>query len=222
MLADAILIAGKDLRIELRSKVGLGQMLPFAVLVLVLFGLALDADDALLTRATPGLYWIAVLFAGLLVVQRSFAVEAAPGVNDALRLSGIDPAGYFLGKFAAIAAQLVALELVLGFGVVVLYGTELGGPALLVAALSGATVSVAAAGTLYGVLATGLRVRDTLVPLLLLPALAPVLLGATRATEAALEGDLGDGWGWCGLLALFGVLYLGLGLLFFGTLLEET
>ncbi|MDE0804023.1 MAG: heme exporter protein CcmB [Acidimicrobiales bacterium] len=222
MLADARLIAGKDLRIELRSKVGIGQMVPFAVLVLVLFGLALDPDRGVLTRATPGLYWIAVLFSALLAVQRSFAVESAPGVAEALRLSGIDPAGYFLGKFAAVAAQLVVLQLVLVAGVVVLYGADLAGPLLLVATAVAATVAIASAGTLYGVLAAGLRVRDTLVPLLLLPALAPVLLGATRASEAALDGGIGDGWGWCGLLATFGVLYVGFGLLFFGTLLEET
>ena len=222
MLSDARLIAGKDLRIELRSKVGLGQMLPFAFLILVLFGLALDPDRGVLTRATPGLYWIAVLFSGLLAVQRAFAVESAPGVAEALRLSGIDPAGYFLGKFAAVAAQLAVLQIVLALGVVVLYGADLAGPLLLAATAVAATVAIAAAGTLYGVLAAGLRVRDTLVPLLLLPALAPVLLGATRASEAALDGGVGDGWSWCGLLAAFGVLYVGFGLLFFGTLLEET
>ena len=222
MLADARLVAGKDLRIELRSKVGLGQMVPFAVLVLILFGLALDPDRGILTRATAGLYWIAVLFSGLLAVQRAFAVESAPGIPDALRLSGLDPAGVFLGKFAAVAVQLVVLQVVLGLGVVVLYGTDLDGPGLLAATCGAATVAIAGAGTLYGVLAAGLRVRDTLVPLLLLPALAPVLLGATRASEAALDGGVGDGWGWCGLLAVFGVLYLGFGLLFFGTLLEET
>ena len=200
MLSDARLIAGKDLRIELRSKVGLGQMLPFAFLVLVLFGLALDPDRGVLTRATPGLYWIAVLFSGLLAVQRAFAVESAPGVAEALRLSGIDPAGYFLGKFVAVAAQLAVLQVVLALGVVVLYGADLAGPLLLAATAVAATVAIAAAGTLYGVLAAGLRVRDTLVPLLLLPALAPVLLGATRASEAALDGGVGDGWSWCCLL----------------------
>ncbi len=60
--------------------------------------------------------------------------------------------------------------------------------------------------------------RDTLVPLLLLP----VLLGATRASEAALGNGVGDGWSWCGLLAVFAVLYTMLGMTFFGTLLEET
>ena len=103
----------------------------------------------------------------------------------------------------------------------VLYSAELQGPLLLVATCLAATVGIAAAGTLYGVLAAGLAVRDTLVPLLLLPVLAPVLLGATRASESALGAGI-DGWSWCGLLAVFAVLYTMLGMTFFGTLLEET
>ncbi len=99
-----------------------------------------------------------------------------------------------------------------------------GGPprSLRLATRLAATVGIAAAGTLYGVLAAGLAVRDTLVPLLLLPVLAPVLLGATRASESALGNGVGDGWSWCGLLAVFAVLYTMLGMTFFGTLLEET
>ncbi|HEU5084122.1 MAG TPA: heme exporter protein CcmB [Acidimicrobiales bacterium] len=222
MWADARLVAGKDLRIEWRSRVGLGQMVPFAVLVLVLFAFALDPDRGILTRATAGLYWVATLFAGLLAVQRAFALESAPGVREAMRLTGLDPAAWFLGKAAAIAVQLLVLEAVLGVGVVVLYSADLEGPLLLLATCLAATVGIAAAGTLYGVLAAGLAVRDTLVPLLLLPVLAPVLLGATRASEAALGNGLGDGWSWCGLLAVFAALYTMLGMTFFGTLLEET
>lgn len=226
MLADARLVAAKDLRVEWRSKVAVGQTVPFAILILVLFGFALDPDRGVLDRATAGLYWVAVLFSAVVAIQRSFAVEAAPGVAENLRLSGMDPAGMFLGKFAAVAVQLVALQVVLTVGVLILYGLDVtatvGNVSLFVAASLSATAGIAAAGTLYGVLAAGLRVRDTLVPLLLLPVLAPVLLGATRATEAALQRSVDNGWGWCGFLAVFGVLYVGAGLMFFGTLLEES
>ena len=71
-------------------------------------------------------------------------------------------------------------------------------------------------------LAAGLRVRETLLPLLLLPVAAPVLIGATRAFEAALSGTTGDGWSWCVLLAVFAVIYTVFGVLAFGPLLEES
>jgi heme exporter protein B len=114
VLRDAVLVAGKDLRIELRSRIALQQVGPFGVLVLVLFAFALDPDRGVLTRAAPGLFWVAVLFSALLAVQRSLAVESAEGVRDAVRLSGLDPAGIFLGKAAAVAVQLLVLEVVLG------------------------------------------------------------------------------------------------------------
>jgi heme exporter protein B len=220
MWRDATLVAGRDLRIEARSRVALHQVAPFALLVLVLFAFALDPARQTLEQATPGLFWITVLFSALLAISRSAALDEGDGVRDALRLSALDPGAVFVGKTLAVAAELLALEVLLGLGVIVLYGAEPAGVGLLLATCLAATVAVAATGTLYGALVSGLRVRETLLPLLLLPVLAPVLIGATRAFEAALDGAPADGWPWCGLLAVFAVLYSVAGALAYGTLLE--
>ena len=226
MFRDARLVAGKDLRLEGRSRVALHQVAPFAILVLLLFAFALDPDRGFLRRATPGLFWVAVLFCSLLAVQRAFAVEAADGNHDALRLSGLDPGGIFLGKLAAIGLQVLAVEVLLAIGVGVLYNgfadIAVGGWLLALVTCLPATAGIAAAGTLYGVLASGLRVRETLLPVLLLPVLAPVLIGATRAFEAALSGATTDGWPWLGLLTVFALIYIVAGVFAFGALLEES
>lgn len=222
MLRDAALVAGKDLRIEARSRVATNQVAPFAVLVLVLFGFALDPDRGVLARASAGLFWVAVLFSALLAVQRSFTIEATDGGHDGLLLLGLDPAGVFLGKVAAVFVELSLLELLLTAGVVVLYGVDLGGAGLMVATAAVATVGLAAAGTVYGALSAGLRVRETLLPLLLLPVLAPVLLSASRAWEVALGTSIDDGWRWVQLLAVFAVVYVSFGLVGFGALMEES
>lgn len=222
MFRDAALVAGKDLRLEVRSRVATNQVAPFALLVLMLFAFALDPDRGILDRATAGLYWVAVLFSALLAIQRAFAIEAADGNRDALRLSGLDPAGIFLGKVAAIALELAALEALLGIGVVLMYDASVRGLPLLLATCLAATIGLAAVGSLYGVLAAGLRVRETLLPLLLLPVVAPVLIAATRAFEAALGGAPGDGWPWVNLLVVFGAIYIVFGVLAFGSLLEES
>jgi heme exporter protein B len=198
-------------------------VVPFGVLVIVLFAFALDPDRGVLARAAAGLFWVAVLFSALLAVQRSLAVEGADGVRDAIRLSGLDPAGVFLGKAAAVAAQLVVLEVVLATGVVLLYDVHVVGLWTLLATALAATAGLAAAGSLYGALASGLRVRETLLPLLLLPVVAPVLIAATRASESALtstsfEVSAGD---WLGLLTTFAVLYVAFGLVAYGPLLED-
>ena len=133
----------------------------------------------------------------------------------------VDPAGIFLGKAVAVAVELAVLEVVLTIGVVLLFDVGIASIGPLLLASAAATVGVAATGTLYGVLAAGLRVRETLVPVLLLPVVSPVLLGATRAWEAAIDGVLSDAWPWIGLLSIFAVLYLAVGMLAFGALLEE-
>lgn len=222
MFRDAVVVAGKDLRIEWRSRVSLNQVAPFALLVLVLFAFALDPDRQTLTRATPGLFWVAVLLTGLLAIQRSFGAEGTDGARDNLRLSSLDPAGIFLGKAAGIAAQLFALEVLLFIGVVVLYSADLSGALLLSVTCVVATVGIAAAGTLYGALVAGVRGRETLLPLLLLPVLAPVLVGATSAFEDALGTSSTNGWSWLGLLTVFALVYVVFGILAFGSLMEES
>ena len=219
------LIAAKDLRVELRSRVVINQVLPFSALVMVLFAFALDSD-AVLTRTAPGLIWLATIFSLLIVVQRSFAVETADGALDALRVAGVPPAGIFLGKSIALAVQLLVLEVMLVVLAIVLYNAtiDLAGAVLLVTLLLPATTGLAFVGTIYGGLAAGAKGRETLLPLLLFPVVAPVLIGATRATEAAFGAGgaaVSEGWPWVGLLVVFAVLFGVGGTLAFGPLIEE-
>ena len=219
---EAALVAGKDLRIEARARVISQQILPFGLIVLLLFAFALDPDRGVLQRTAPGLFWVTVLLAALLGVSRSFTVEADNGARDGLRLSDLDGSSIFLGKAVALAVELLAFEGLLTVGVVVLFDVHLASLVPLVLATVAATVGLAATGTLYGVLAAGIRARETLVPVLLLPVVAPVLLGATRAWEASIDGVPGDAWPWVALLAIFAVLFVGIGMLAFGPLLEES
>lgn len=221
VLRDAWLVMVKDLRIERRSKVGIGQVVPFAVLVLMIFAFALDPDRGVLERATPGLFWVAVLFSCVLTLQRSFAVEADDGILDALRLSGVAPAGIYLGKVAALVLQLLVLEAVLAVGVAVFYGAVFHRAGLLVCVAGLTTLGMAGSGAIYGLLSARMQSRDTLMPLLMLPLLAPVLISATRAFEVGLERQAGGGWAWAALLAVFALAYLTLGSVLFRPLLED-
>ena len=219
------LIAAKDLRIERHSRVVTNQILPFAGVTMVMFGFALDSSDVL-ERVAPGLVWLATLFSLLVLVQRAFAIETDDGALDALRVAGVDPAAIFWGKALALAVQLAALEVVLLGVAVVLYGTEVhaGGVLLLVTTLVAATCGLAAVGTLYGGLAAGFKGRETLLPLLVFPVVAPVLIGATRAVESALGtagAAVSEGWPWVGLLAVFAVAFGVGGSLSFGPLVDE-
>ncbi|MAT03856.1 MAG: hypothetical protein CL424_02275 [Acidimicrobiaceae bacterium] len=230
----ARLVAAKDLRIERRSKVLTNQVIPFAGVTMVIFAFALDAKSArtddgfvpLLELVAPGLVWLAALFSLLLLVQRAFAIEADDGALDALRVAGVDPVAIFWGKSAALAVQLAVLDMVLLGAAVLLYGADVpaGGLVLLVVTLVVATCGLACVGTLYGGLTAGFSGRETLLPLLVLPVVAPVLIGATRAVESALGTGgvaLSEGWPWIGLLTVFAIAFGVGGALAFGPLIDE-
>ena len=218
-------VAAKDLRIELRSRVVTNQVLPFSGLVMVMFAFALDNDDVL-QRTAGGLVWLATLFSLFILVQRTFAVETYDGALDSLRVAGVNPQGIFIGKSAALFVQLLMLESVLFIAAVVLYRVNVSGSGavLLVTCILCATAGLAFVGTLYGGLTAGARGRETLLPLLLLPVVAPVLICATRATESAFRSGgvtVGEGWPWVAVLAVFAAVFGLGGLLSFGSLIEE-
>ena len=226
MWRDALVVAGKDLRIEGRAKVALNQVVPYSLVVLLLFGFAFDQDRPLLVQAAPGLFWLAVLFSGLLAVQRSFAIETADGAVDGLRMSGLEPAGVFLGKAAAVALELIVLEALLAGGIVVLFHSKLSGAGLLAAS---ALLSTAGRGRfrhrLWGAVDGPPGARD------LAAAAAGARAGAGRTgCYRGLAGrprPLGrrvvvGGWRWLGLLGCFAAIYLAGGVLSFGALMEET
>jgi len=220
MLRDALLVAGKDLRIEMRSRVALWQLLPFAVLALMLFAFALGPGPDVLRKSAPGLLWLAVLFCTVLATQRSFAIESGEGTRDGLRLSGIDPAGVFLGKAAAVGLQLIVLQAVLWAGIALLFDVRVQTVWLAVVASLLATVGLASAGVIYGALSAGLRVRETLLPLLVLPIVAPVLLAGSRAWTAAAAGSVATGVSWLRILGPFAAVYLVVGIVLYGPLQE--
>jgi heme exporter protein B len=83
-----------------------------------------------------------------------------------------------------------------------------------------ATIGLACAGVLYGAMSAGLRVRDTLLPLLVLPVLAPVLLAGSKIWQAAISGNVSSGTQWLKILIPFAAIYLIVGIVLYGPLQE--
>lgn len=205
------LIMRKDLLIEWRTRMLLARVVPFAMLVLVLFAVALDSEPLVL-RASAGLVWLAMLFSMMLVVQRSFDLETADGAIESLVACAARPARVYFGKALSVFVQLFALAVVLVGAAVVLYGASVSGDrvVLLVTVVVIATAGLALVGTLYGAVVANMNGRDSLLPLLALPVLAPLLIGASRATEAAFGSetiDVANGWAWVGLLVVYAVVF---------------
>jgi len=224
-MKHALVVARKDLLIEWRARLLMVRVMPFALLVLVLFAVALDSEPLIL-RAAAGLVWLAMLFSSLLIVQRSFDVETNDGAIDVLLTGTVEPAQVYLGKTIAAFVQLVSLAATLVVGAIVLYGASVTASrvVLLVTTVLCAAGGLASVGTLYGAVVANMNGRDSLLPLLALPVLAPLLIGASRATEAAFGSqtiDTANGWAWVGLLAVFALAFVSAGAAAFGTLMES-
>ena len=221
MLAQPLLVARKDLRVEWRAKIALGQVAPLALLILVVLAFALDANSSLLELGAGGLYWVAVLYGGTLLIQRSFDVETDDGNMDAFRMSAIGAPSLFLGKSLALFVQIGLLELVLGSGIAVLYNVRVADWGLLLVAAAAGTLAFSVCGVLWGAMSAGLRVRATLLPLLLVPVLVPILLAGSRAFETALGVRADAGWTWASLMLVIAAVHTAIGFGAFGFLLEE-
>jgi heme exporter protein B len=216
-------IARKDALSELRGRQAAGSTLFFAGLVLLLFGFALGPDSRRLTDAAPGLLWLAIVFGSLLTVGRLHQLEADDGALDELARYPIERHAIYLGKALAGFAALLVLGGVLMPLVAILYGIDLAmaWPALLVTLVLGA-IGLAAVGTFYAGVTVRMQAREVMLPLLMLPIVAPLLLATVKATSAALLGDpLADLGAWLQLLGAFDVVMLVAGAATYGYLLEE-
>jgi heme exporter protein B len=219
VIRTALLVAGKDLRIELRSRVLLWQVVPFGVMALLLCGLALGPAHAGNSTAGPGLFYLVTLLVTLLMINRSQAVERTSGTRSSVATLGLDPAGVFLGKALALAVELWVTGLVLLAGAVLVLHTALHGALVALPSIAVTLGALAAAGTLYGALTAGGDGSATLLPVLALPAFAPLLIAGERSFSAALHG--GALWEWWVIVAVALVAYLAVGILLYGVLEES-
>jgi heme exporter protein B len=217
-------ILRKDLAIELRTKESVPAMALFTVTVYVLFHFGLDRDS-LDGELASGVLWVTLLLAAIIGVTRLFAAEREQGGIDGLLLAPVDRTALFVAKSTALFLYLVALEIVAVpvFGLLLL-GPGLGGafPELIVILLL-ADVGLSAVGALVAALAVESRARDLIVPLLLLPLLVPLLIGAASATEpllrqTAVAEDLGR---YLALLAGYDAVFLLISLAVFDFLLDD-
>jgi heme exporter protein B len=222
-LAVAGAIAAKDLRAELRGRQAVTSTLFLAAVTMLVFGFALGPDRDRLADAGPGLLWLAVVLSGILALGRLHQLETEDGAFELLGLYPVSRAAIYLGKALGGLAAMLALGALVVPLTIILFGVDLAGvvPGLLLIIGLGA-LGLAAVGTLYAGLTVRLRAREVLLPLLLLPVVAPLLLAAVSATSTLLAGDpFGELAAWLQLLAGYDLAMLLAGGVTYGLALEE-
>ena len=217
-------ILRKDLAIELRTRESVPAMALFSLTVFVLFHFGLDRNEIEGSLAS-GVLWVTLLLATVLAVTRLFAAERDDSALDGILLAPVDRTAIYLAKAAALFLYLVLLEIVaLPAFAILLLGPDLTNalPELL-AVLALADVGLAGVGALVAGLASETRLREVIVPLLLLPLLVPVLIAASKASKPLLmpvsaTTDLGK---WLGFMALYDMVFVLLAVAVFDFLLED-
>ena len=218
-----LLVAGKDLRIELRSREQALSLLVFALLLLVVFNFAFDFTVQEFQELGPGILWVAFMFSGVLALNRSFQNEREQDRIQGILLAPIDRSAFYLGKVAATVLFMAAIEAVLVPIAVVMFNFQFTGRIVLaILTLVLNTVGFAAVGTLFSAMTTRTRRGDLLLPLLLFPAAVPVALAAVKATSPLLAGPpLSRFASWLAMSAAYDLIFLAAAVLLVDHALEE-
>ena len=221
-LLCTMLVAWKDIRIELRSREVVVSSLVFAVLVMVLFNFALNVTPDTVDILAPGVLWVSFVFAGVLAMSRSFVVEKDKGTLDALLLCPVSWDSLYFGKMLALFVFMIVVELLLLPVFAILFDfSAFSGTLLSVIVL--ATLGFATLGTIFSSMAVNTRSREIMLPILFFPLVAPVIIGAVEVTNGVIGSDasiVAEGL-WLQLIAVFDVVFLVLCPWAFGLVMEE-
>ncbi len=217
------LVAGKDLRTELRRPDQIVALLFFAGLVLVVFHFAFDFTVIDFASLGPGILWVAFIFSGVLALSHSFQMEREADRIEGILLAPIDSSAFYLGKVVSTVIVMAGVEAVLVPVSVLMFNYRFGadiGLTILVLILN--TIGFAAVGTLLAAMTTQTRLSEMLLSLLLLPMAVPIALAAVKTTSAILAGRPWDRYAhWVTLSAAYDVVFLAAAVLLFDYVLEE-
>lgn len=223
LLRAALAIAAKDARVEWRSRTALQSALVFAVLVLVIFNFARDATTVPAAVLAPSVLWVTVAFAGVIALNRSFAMEQGQAAIEGLLLAPVSRSAVFLGKYLGNLGFVLLVEAFVLPLFVLFFNVSLGAALLPIAVLLVlATIGFVAVGTVLAAMTVRTRFAELMLPVLLLPFLVPPVLVGVQATTRLLAGRPPDEIvGWFRFLGLYDLAFVIVALLLFPSVMDE-
>jgi heme exporter protein B len=184
--AKALVI--RDLRLLWRRRGDAAQPALFALLVIVLFALALGSEASTLAKVAPGVLWVAVLLSGLLSLDTLFRGDAEDGSLEQWMLAPVPLAWLALVRtlthWATTALPLIVSAPLLAE---LLHMPHAQLPVLLASLLLG-TPLLSLLGAVVAALTVGMRRSGILVALLALPLYVPVLVFSAGSVTASAQG----------------------------------
>jgi heme exporter protein B len=188
---QALEIARVDLVVERRAGETLRIVLPFSVVALMVFPLALDLQLRVVSEVGIGVFWALGVLFGMQIALRQSASDT-PDRRDLHVLSGVDPAARFTGRALSGGVLMTAYLVLMLIAMVILFDPDVpaGGLAVLLASTLLVAIGLTELGTLAGEVTAGLRNRTPLASLIVAPLALPLVIGASQSVEA-LERETG-------------------------------
>jgi heme exporter protein B len=215
-------IVGKDIATEIRTKEMIGAMFVFSLLIIFIFNFAFDLRAENVQSLAPGVLWVAIAFAGMLGLSRSFILERDRGVLDGLLLAPVDRSAIYFGKMIGNVLFISLVEIFILPFFIVLFNQSLASLPVLIGVVILGTIGLAGVGTLFSAMAVHTRAREVLLPIMLFPVIVPLMLAAVRLTSAILDGTpLVDVSHWLSLLIAFDVIFIAVSFILFEFVVEE-
>jgi len=186
-LTGVTALLARDIRLAVRAGGGAALALAFFAAVVTLVPLGVGPDLKLLARIAGGVLWVAAVLAALLCLDRLFQADFEDGSLDLIALS---PLPLELASAAKITAHWLATGLpltVLAGLLAVLYDLPKPGTLALAASLLIGTPAVSAIGAVGAALTLSIRRGGLILPLIVLPLLAPAVIFGSGAVLAALD-----------------------------------
>jgi heme exporter protein B len=211
----------KDVRLELRTKERMSSLFVLALLIVFVFIFALSPEQIRAPEVSAALLWVAIVFAGMLSVQRAFLLEQERGCLSGLLLCPFDPGAVFLAKLLGNIVFLTLVQAVVAPLTLLLLEVRFSWPFMaLPFVLFLGSIGFSALGTLFSAIAVRTRAREVLLPVMLLPLLLPLLIASVKVTGAILTGTEWYGV-WFRVLVAFDVVFVVTGWLIFAQVVRE-
>jgi len=222
-IAPALSIAGKDLRLEMKTRDVVASVGLFVLLVVVMASFSFPTGGEGREGVAAGVLWMAFLFAALLGMGRSMAIEKEDACLEGLLVSPAPREAVFLGKLFANLGFTFLVELVILPVFIVLLQLHPGaGTWLVVGGAFLGTLGLVTIGTLFAAMAVNTRGREAILPLLVMPVSVPAMVAAVKVSEAGFSGGMADGTlSWLLLLVGYDALFLLVALVTFQFVTEE-
>ena len=211
----------KDFLLEIRSKDVVLPVFIFSFLVVVTFNFALQSTPNTANLVVPGILWVSILFGAIVGFGRMFLSESEQGAFQGLLTAPIGRDVIFFGKVISNVLFLLLIELILLPILVVLFNVTLS-PLYMLYVSMPALIGISLSGMLFAAISMNMRAKEVMLPILFLPVVVPIILGAVESTYGVMNGNNLDYFlKWIVLMIVFDLIYSVLGPVSFTVIVED-